>query len=167
MAIVYTDGLSEAEFLEIERVYQIKLPKEFKSFYSHSLPISVGFYNWRDFSENNVSQIKLLMRKVKQDIIKDIDDIDWNDDWGQEPEDIGARNKIIMDRLEQAPNLIPIYGHRYIAELNTEKSPVISAVGSDVIYYAYDLNGYLSGERVPYGALLSDFTYIPFWTDIM
>lgn len=167
MNITYTDGLSELEFLEIEKVYGIKLPKEFRDIYSQSMTTSDEFYNWRDFSEENVTRLKFLIEKVKSDIIEDIEDIDWSDEWGGEPEEIEKRNQIIVDRLEKAPKLIPICGHRYIVEGDSERSPVLSVVGSDIIYYSHDLAGFLSGEKIPYGALLSDFIYVPFWTDIM
>ncbi|MGQ7461974.1 hypothetical protein ACTGZQ_05435 [Streptococcus suis] len=167
MNITYTDGLSELEFLEIEKVYGIKLPKEFRDIYSQSMPISDEFYNWRDFSEENVTRLKFLIEKVKSDIFEDIDDIDWSDGWGGEPEEIEKRNQIIVGRLEKAPKLIPICGHRYIVEGDAERSPVLSVVGADIIYYSHDLAGFLSEEKIPYGALLSDFIYVPFWTDIM
>ncbi|HFI0257125.1 TPA: hypothetical protein ACGOVD_001836, partial [Streptococcus suis] len=33
--------------------------------------------------------------------------------------------------------------------------------------HSHDLAVFLSEEKIPYGALLSGFIYVPFWTDIM
>ena len=49
------DGLSEEEFEKIENFYNIKFPNVLRILYKSFLP---NLYNWRDFSKNNVKNIK-------------------------------------------------------------------------------------------------------------
>ena len=47
-------GLTDEEFEKIEKFYSIKFPQVLRLLYKSFLP---EFYNWRDFSEENVSII--------------------------------------------------------------------------------------------------------------
>ncbi len=51
-------GLSDEEIREIEERYEIVFPEALKIFYKKLLPVSEGFTNWRDTSEENVAYIK-------------------------------------------------------------------------------------------------------------
>ncbi|HEL2041345.1 hypothetical protein J5581_11380 [Streptococcus suis] len=161
-------ALSVNDFLTIEKIYKIKLPKEFKEVYSNVRYHSGQLYDWGDFSEENVNKIKRLIKAVKDDLYENIDDIEWSNDWGEEPQNIDVKRKIIEKKIEDAPNLIPISGHRYIAAMDElEKAPVVSIVDTDIIYYSFDLNGFFSGKKIPKETLIANLPYIPFWTDIM
>ena len=51
-------GLTDEEFEKIETLYSIKFPKVLRLLYKSFIP---EFYNWRDFSEENVSKIKFAL----------------------------------------------------------------------------------------------------------
>ena len=91
--IKFDKGLSENEIENIETEYEIFFPKQLKKFYSIALPISEGFYNWRDKGKENINFIKSIMAKPSIDLIDEIDEIYWCDGWGEEPVGLEKRKK--------------------------------------------------------------------------
>ena len=167
--VEFESGLSISELESIEQLYKIKFPQELKIMYMGLLPISKGFYRWRDFSSSNVEYIKKVIEKPFKEIRDDIDDIEWCDDWGEEP--LGnEKNKIIEQKLNIAPKLIPIYSHRYTVSGAFEKSSVFSVHGTDIVYYGENLNKYLEIEFA--GKSCNEIDYekiirVPFWSEIL
>ena len=49
-------GLTQNELEKIYEIYKIKFPLSLKSFLTTALPVSVGFYDWRDFLSGNVTK---------------------------------------------------------------------------------------------------------------
>ncbi|MDF2544706.1 MAG: hypothetical protein K0S47_4424 [Herbinix sp.] len=66
--IEFAEGLSEQEFIRIKQEYNIEFPKELKEFYTNVMPVSKGFYNWRDFKPENVQYIKGAIERPFNDI---------------------------------------------------------------------------------------------------
>ena len=60
--IKFDAGLTQNELEKIYEIYKIKFPLSLKSFLATALPVSDGFYNWRDFSSGNVTKIKNMMQ---------------------------------------------------------------------------------------------------------
>lgn len=168
--IDYEKGLSSLELEEIESRYNIKFPTQLKDFYKVVLPISKGFYNWRDSSQTNINAIKTAINSPFNSILENLNDVEWSDKWGKEPRNQQKRNEIVRIYMSNAPKLIPIYSHRYVAESKEIFSSVISVCGTDVIYYGKDLCDYYYNEFncLPEKLyMLREMEYIPFWTDIM
>ena len=49
--VKFEKGLTLDELNQIERIYQIKLPRSLRQFLMTALPISRGFYNWRNIQD--------------------------------------------------------------------------------------------------------------------
>lgn len=60
--IKFDAGLTQNELEKIYEIYKIKFPLSLKSFFTTALPVSDGFYDWRDFSSGNVTKIKNMMQ---------------------------------------------------------------------------------------------------------
>ena len=60
--IKFDAGLTQNELEKIYEIYKIKFPLSLKSFLTTALPVSDGFYNWRNFSSGNVTKIKNMMQ---------------------------------------------------------------------------------------------------------
>jgi hypothetical protein len=60
--IKFDAGLTQNELEKIYEIYKIKFPLSLKSFLTTALPVSDGFYDWRDFSSGNVTKIKNMMQ---------------------------------------------------------------------------------------------------------
>jgi hypothetical protein len=73
--------------------------------------------------------------------------------------------------MENAPRLIPIFGHRYLpAEPEIAGNPVFSVYQTDIIYYGVDLRRYLSCEfgGLDYALANRDEPRrIRFWADLV
>lgn len=168
--IIFTEGLNDKEIIRIEQRFEISFPKELKNFYKRALPISEGFYNWRDRNEKNVQKIKDAMKMPVLGIIKGAEEIEWCEAWGEEPDDLKERKKIIVSMVSKAPKLIPIYSHRYMAAVECEINPVFSIWGTDVIYYGKSLMDYLMIEfklKKQEIFMNDEVNYIPFWSDVL
>ena len=168
--VKFEQGLTDVEIKQIEKIYDIKFPGSLKKFLMAGLPISEGFYNWRDVTKENVSNIRDAIESPLITIEKEPTQVYWNDDWGNEPVNEEEFKAEIIKRLKKAARLIPIFSHRYMPMNLSEDPPVISVCGGDVIYYGIDLEDYFMrefGEEKCEVIYFKDVEHIPFWTDIM
>ena len=143
----YTDEV----FTKIEEIYGVVLPLEFKKVYRDFEQLPIGWHNWADFSRENTDYLKKQMKEVMVEIADEIDDIEWNDNWGECPNAIHEVHHFIKSKMKSAPALMPIVGHRYIACEPTSVSPVFSIVGSEIIYYSASLTVFLKGKTITQG----------------
>lgn len=158
----YTDEV----FTKIEEIYGIVFPLEFKRLYRDLEQLPNGWYNWADFSRENTDYIKKQMKEVMVEIADEIDELEWNDNWGECPNTIHEAHQFIKSKMKSAPTLMPIVGHRYIACESTSVSPVFSIVGSEMIYYSASLKDFLKGKTITQETALTDLTQIAFWSEI-
>ena len=158
----YTDEV----FTKIEETYGIILPNEFKQVYCDLEQLPNGWYNWADFSRENTDCLKKQMEEVMGEITDEIDEIEWNDNWGECPNTIHEVHHFIKSKMKSAPALMPIVGHRYIACEPTAISTVFSIVGSEIIYYSASLTDFLKGKTITQETALTDLTLISFWSEI-
>lgn len=164
-------GLSDFEIDNIEMIYSITFPPELRELYKVALPISKGFYNWREaLDEKNISKYKEILKIPFDGIKQSIDEIDWAESWGEDLKDKKIKDKIIMDKLALAPKLIPVFDHRYMVSTSEPRFPVFSIVGWDIIYYGSDLENYfniefklLDWEDMDFAAIKN----VQFWSEIM
>lgn len=163
-------GLTEEELRSIQKIYGIQFPKPLKDFLKVGLPISSGFYNWRDTSEQNIQYIKEIIDLPVKNICDLPQEIDWCDEWGEEPEDEQGRADIIKNRVRNSPVLLPVFCHRFIPTGAMKEYPVLSINGGDVIYYGENLKNYFEiefGDRKQSDLDYSNIEYVPFWSDLM
>lgn len=168
--IEVAEGLSEEEMEKIERMYEIKFPRSLREFLMYKLPISKGFYNWRDFSYKNIKFIKSRIKYPVKYIYKMAYEIYWNDEWGSEPKGKRKFVKEVRKRIKSAPEIIPVYEHRYMPITGKDNPPIISIHGVDVIYYGRNLYDYLEREfgTVDMGDINNKgIDRVIFWSDIM
>ncbi|MBF0788317.1 hypothetical protein IR123_10590 [Streptococcus sp. 19428wC2_LYSM12] len=161
------DGLTKSEIKELERIYHISFPKDWVDFYSQILPIGIGFYNWRDKSIGNIQFIEEAFLKPYNDILACYEEIEWNDIWGVEPRNLQHKLVKIRSLLEEAPRLIPIYGHRYLPIMKNS-APVLSIHDIDIICYGENLFDYFYIEfslKKQKDICFDQVTYVPFWMD--
>lgn len=168
--IEFATGLKDEEIAIIEQEYKIIFPKELNNFYKEALPISKGFYNWRDICVENVKKIKDAIYMPVQGIMADLAEIDWNVKWGKEPSDFKEKERNIEEMLLKAPKLIPIFSHRYMASAECENAPVFSICGTDVICFAKNIHDYFLVEfHLKEHEIFNnnEVSYIPFWSDLL
>ena len=172
--VVFDAGLTECEFLIIEELYGIRFPKSFRNFLQYGVPMSESEYEfprWRDFSEKNIEVIRQKLNDpfdwLKNDIVKHGF---WLPCWGEQPGFTETAENRFNILISHSPKLIPIFGHRYMPQLeNLDNPPVISTVGRDTVIYGATLDDYLEMEFCDIDHPVSHFEnipYIPIWTDL-
>jgi hypothetical protein len=174
------EGLSDEEFEKIENFYSIKFPISLRTLYKSFLPIE--FYNWRDFSQDNVSKIKTKLDWPVEAMLFDVAANGfWKKCFGPKTNNIENDKNIVINYIKNAsneivPKLIPIYSHRYVpCYPDIMNMSVISVYQKDIIYYGYELEDYFKNEFDTIGISKEkdDINYekkpveIPFWTDII
>lgn len=176
------EGLSDEEFKKIEICYSIKFPISLRTLYKSFLPSGSLFYNWGDFSEDNVKMIKSKLNWPLEGILFDVvENGFWKKCFGPKTNNIEKNQDIAFNYIKNSsneivPKLIPIYSHRYVpCYPDIMNMSVISVYQTDIIYYGYDLEDYFENE---FGAIdkckeQADINYkkepvkIPFWTEII
>ena len=144
------EGLTDEEFEKIENFYSIKFPISLRALYKSFLP---EFYNWRDFSQENVNKIKYYLNWPIEGILFDIQmNGFWKKCFGPRTNDINENTKIALEFLENSsnetvPKLIPVYQHRYIPCFpDIMDIPVISVYQTDIVFYGHNLEDYFKHE---------------------
>lgn len=169
-SIKFESGLTTDEIVKIEKLYTIKFPKNLRDFLMEGLPISTGFYNWRNFELKNVEFIKKMIYKPLKDIDDLAEEVYWCEEWGEEPVSTADKARSVRERLKKAPILLPFFSHRYIPEILDDKPPVISVHGIDIIYYGENIEDYLGvefGRKEQAEINFQRIRPIPFWSEIM
>lgn len=168
--VEFAPGLAPDEMEKIEKTYGIQFPKSLRIFLMEALPVSTGFYNWRDFQPTNVRRIKQVMDLPVKQIRECAQEVEWNEEWGEEPDSGADREQVVRKRLECAPRLLPVYAHRYIPVMESDDPPIISVHDTDVIYYGKNLADYFEVEfgKKKHGEIKAlRMEQIPFWSEIM
>ena len=167
--VTLDEGLSLEELQFIESFYEIKFPQSLQSFLMLKVPISHGFYNWRDMNKDNVEYIKKIINFPYEEIFNRADEVYWNDNWGVEPDKDGYLY-MVREKLRNAPKLVPVYSHRYMPITPEINPPVLSIHGVDVIFYGMDLEDYIDiefGNKKQTSIQFDKLPFIDFWSDIM
>ncbi len=168
--IRFLKGMTQEDIFKIQEIYGIILPKSLIDFYGQGIPYiddeHNSFPNWTDYSQNNILKIKERIEAPIKWLSLAVKDGFWLPCWGSPDNKSEHFRKIAAN----APKLIPIYSHRYIPMIaDSDDPPVISTVGSDIIYYGSNLQEYLNNEFLNDGCLTlsNKKVYIPFWSEII
>ena len=143
-------GMKESEIIDVERKYKIKFPPDYREFLKilHTVnfkPKEDQFYfNWLEDDQIIIDKLNWPYYSISKDKI-------WLKSWGTIPD----KEVEILNRFnkwyEDAPKLIPVFGHRYvISEPCKSGNPILSVWGSDTIIYGWDLKHYLLSEFSEY-----------------
>lgn len=166
--IKFGSGMSSEEIIESENAFNISFPDELKSFLALAVPVSRGFYNWSNKSDENIDLVNKALKKPYVDILNEIKNENyWCNSWGYKPERIEDAIEIFEKEYMKSPRIIPIYSHRYIVDLKS-RYYVLSIMGTDTICYANNLETYLEIEFK-----IKDYDKaircddIPFWSNII
>ena len=111
----FEKGLSNEEFDKIEKTYNFIFPTEIREFLSYGMPTGKYFYNWRDFSEENIEKINGFQKNIEDAFIFDFEHNDLAGDFKDKfpkAKDEKELKKCVLDYLHASPKLIPFYAHR-------------------------------------------------------
>ncbi len=167
--MVFAPGLSDGEIQQIEDNYAFHFPPDYRAFLMFALPISNRFVDWR---QGDRAKIQEQLAWPYEGMCFDIEHNNfWLRAWGPRLLDLNAAFAIARRAVEEAPTLIPIYGHRYIPATPAEiGNPIFSVWQTDIIYYGRDLFAYLEIEFGNYfsgrrrAPITEPIKPIPFWS---
>lgn len=168
--IIVEDGLTLDEILEIEKIYGFSFPNSMQNFLMVALPVSTGFYNWRNKEKENIEFIKNVINQPLEYINEMPEEVYWCEDWGEKPNGEEIFKAEVIKRLKSAPKIIPIFSHRYMPIIAEKNPPIISIHGGDIIYMGETLEEYIEvefGEKKQNEIDFSRIKPIPFWSDLM
>lgn len=165
----FDSGLKETEVSAAENFYNFKFPPDLKEFLMFALPVSKGWINWRNLGSK---EIEKSFEWIYEGIYFDIENnVFWSNEWGEKPSNLQEAFSIAKQKIDQAPKLIPLNGHRYIPQSPNERNnPVFSVYQTDIIYYGSNLWNYLENEYYYYFGkpsykLTEPIKQIEFWSE--
>lgn len=161
-------GLTDSEFLRVERQFGFRFPPDLRAFLATGLPVSEPWVDWRNADEAAVRQ---RLNWPLEGICFDIEHAGfWLVEWGRRPASLREAFDVARRAVAAAPVLIPIRGHRYIpADPPEAGNPVFSVYQTDIIHYGANLMDYLHNEfsyhfgRAGY-AITGTPRRVPFWS---
>lgn len=171
--VSFSDGVNSEKLALIEETYGISFPQALRDFYRIGVPYfddcrSDEFPRWGDLSAENTARIRAWMASPAKWLLRDVGYGFWLSSWGTRPSDIDAAKRIATEMIGRSPKLIPIYGHRFMPQLDgISDPPVISTVGRDTILYGANLEDYLSHEFLGIETIGKISMDIPMWTEII
>lgn len=161
----WVDPLTDEEVDALEIQWNIKFPKDFRSFlkilhridksnYYEDKDFETGeielsayhiFHNWRDKAQIQ-ERFDNLLEHLKLCVLSNIKP-SWLKSWGSRPESKEECIAIMEEWRRKAHVLIPINSHRYLVSEPTQTCPhVISMYGFDTILYSLNLREHLLKE---------------------
>jgi hypothetical protein len=155
-------GLTDAEVDQIENRFSFRFPIDLRSL----LQTAVPFWNsprWHTAAE---ADLRPWFDPPIEGILFDVERNEfWLREWGERPPALPDALKIARARINCAPKLIPILGHRYMpASPNEAGNPIFSVHQADIIYYGFDLEDYLRHEfNLPRKDWPAQVKQIDFW----
>ena len=147
--IIVASALTIKEIETAESFYGIKFHQDHKDFLQCGLPLGDNWYDWRNYSSDNTQKIKKIIAWPLEGILYDIEENNyWCEDVGRKPKDLILAKKLFTEWfIENVPQLVPIYSHRYVCNVSNEKNaPVYSVHQTDVILYGSNISEYLAKE---------------------
>lgn len=147
--VLFDDGLSNLEVAQIQEKFNVRFPPDLKQFLQTRLPISDHFINWRQglLDKETAKDIVDRLNWPLDGILWDLCNDDWLSIWGDKPKNHEDKAAIAKSCYARVPQMVPIYGHRYIpSDPDESGNPVFSVHQTDIIYYGFDLATYFSHE---------------------
>jgi hypothetical protein len=169
--VVFESGLTEGEIQTIEESFGFQFPPDLKAFLMFTLPSGKGWPNWRNVED---PEIERMLNWPYEGMCFDIqNNALWPPTWGAKPTSLTEAFAVAKRKVEAAPTLIPILGHRYLPDRpSIEGNPVLSVYQTDIIYYGSNLWDYFRNEFHYYFGVTEHQTSEPprrieFWSDFI
>lgn len=162
--LTWTRGYSAAELDRAQARFGLIFPVDLVDLLRDRRPVDGP--DW-----NDEAAVRPLLAWPFEGLLFDVEEAGlWWPEWGDRPNRAEERAEILRGVVGRAPQLIPIFGHRYLpASPNQVGNPVFSVYQSDVIHYGADLDDYIDREETgwaerPWPKTLRE---IEFWSELV
>ncbi|GAA1069000.1 hypothetical protein GCM10009665_75300 [Kitasatospora nipponensis] len=162
-----TPGLSEQELDRAEQRYGFRFAADHRTFLRAGLPLGGRFPDWRD-GEPEV--LRDMLGWPVEGVLFDVEhNTFWYPQWGERPEAVPDALAAARAHLALVPQLVPVYGHRYLPGIPGQSGhPVLSVYQTDIISYGADLTDYIHHEFTGrQGDLNPTHSTVAFWSDLV
>ncbi len=193
----WTGGYSDTELSVLEQEWHLSFPPDHRQFLSvlgvpdkpvfrrfyegqeRAAAFSPSFYDW----QTDHAAIRAALDWPLEGLMFDVEHNRlWLQSWGLKPDTLTECEDRLRQLIAAAPQLVPIFGHRYlICPPGWNESLVLSVYQSDIIIYGANLPSYLLEElskvlpkrtlaryRQPVDeAVLAMAALIPFWGELI
>ncbi|MEV4311774.1 hypothetical protein [Actinocrispum sp. NPDC049592] len=152
-------GLTDAEFDRIENEFGFEFADDHRAFLAEKLPLNVPVIPqpgvthtwskpWPDWRDEDRDALRERLARPVGGVLFDVEHNKmWHKSWGERPAEPAEAIEVAREHLATVPQLVPVYGHRYLpAGRGTYGHPVLSVVQTDIIYYGTDLADYIHRE---------------------
>ncbi len=159
------EPLDAREFTDVEQRYGFAFNPDHRTLLAAGLPTGPRWPDWRD---GDPDRLRERLAAPVAGVLFDVQENGyWHPTWGERPSRTAFALAVARRHLDEAPRLIPVYGHRYTPALPEPGLPVLSVMQTDVIVYGTDLAAYLRHEfDLPVGDPTSAPAPVPFWSDL-
>lgn len=159
------EPLDGREFADLERRFGFTFNPDHRTLLATGLPIGPRWPDWRD---GDPDQLRERLAAPIDGVLFDVQENGyWQPSWGERPSRTGYALTVARRHLDEAPRLVPVYGHRYTPALPEPGLPVLSVMQTDVIVYGADLATYLRREfDLPNGDTAPVPAPVPFWSSL-
>lgn len=169
--VTFESGLTLEEIQLVEASLGFQFPPDLKSFLMFALPRGKGWPNWRDVED---PEIQRMLNWPYEGMCFDIqNNAFWPPGWGAKPGSLTEAFEVAKRKVDEAPTLIPVFGHRYLPDRpSIDGNPVFSVYQMDIIYYGSNLSDYFQNEfAYHFGVAGNEISDPPrrieFWSDFI
>ncbi|MFJ3609483.1 hypothetical protein [Streptomyces hydrogenans] len=157
-------GLTERELDAVETRFGFTFSADHRVFLAAGLPHgSSRWPNWRngdpgDLAERLAWPVEGVLFDVEHNVF-------WHPAWPSRPAETSEALRVARTELESVPQLVPVYGHRYLPGTAGEHGhPVLSVWQTDIILYGNDLTDYIQHEFAGRSNSLLAHATVDFWS---
>ncbi|GAA2142452.1 hypothetical protein GCM10009760_27570 [Kitasatospora kazusensis] len=156
-------GLSDAEVEATEERFGFRFAADHRTFLQAGMPLGRGWPDWRN---GDAGELRGRLNWPRDGVLFDVKHGFWYPGWGDKPEDRQEALRLAEARLREAPQLVPVFSHRFLPGIAGQSGhPVLSVYQTDIIYYGNDLADYLHHEfGGPVDNLSRARASVPFWS---
>ncbi|MFD8826852.1 hypothetical protein ACFV1C_31425 [Streptomyces sp. NPDC059605] len=157
-------GLTERELDAVEARFGFTFSADHRVFLAAGLPH--GSSRWPDWRNGDPEELAGRLAQPVEGVLFDVEhNAFWHPAWPSRPAEKSEALRVARTELENVPQLVPVYGHRYLPGTAGEYGhPVLSVHQTDIILYGNDLADYIQYEFAGRSSGLPARAAVGFWS---
>ncbi|MFF9911718.1 hypothetical protein [Streptomyces sp. NPDC013457] len=157
-------GLTERELDAVETRFGFTFSADHRVFLATGLPH--GSSRWPDWRDGDPEDLAGRLAWPVDGVLFDVEHSGfWHPAWPSRPAEKSEALRVARTELESVPQLVPVYGHRYLPGTAGEHGhPVLSVYQTDIILYGNDLADYIQYEFTGRSSGLRAHATVDFWS---
>ncbi|MFG2333989.1 hypothetical protein ACGFMM_30830 [Streptomyces sp. NPDC048604] len=157
-------GLTERELDAVEARFGFRFAADHRVFLSAGLPH--GSSQWPDWRHGDPEDLAEQLAWPVEGALFDVEHNGfWHPAWPSKPTETSEALRVARSELATVPQLVPVYGHRYLPGTAGESGhPVLSVWQTDIILYSNDLIDYVHDEFAGHPSSRLAHATVDFWS---